>query len=352
MMKGTGYEWRKKKMSVFEKKRKQDLSDSEQAWQGCGHKVGVKVWRIVEFKVEDWPAEQYGEFFNRDTYIILKTYKEEEEIKYDIHIWIGKFSTLDDYSTAAKKMNDLDTFLDDKPIQHREIQGHESSLFKSYFKPMKLLKGDARSGDRGRNLPDDFKPRLLHVVKGPFNENELKEISMKKGNLKSEGVFIIDNGTFIYQWNGSKSSPEEKYKAARFINDMQDGKKMVESIEEDSCSPQHPVMMLLKEGESKAKSDAVGERKMFEISEKDGDVSMKEIAADDDISKELLKRENVYIINTGDHVWCWVGSKASPREYKNGVVYAHNYIDETKTPLLPVTVVAERKESKEFKNAF
>lgn len=84
-------------------------------------------------QVEDWPAEQYGEFFNGDSYIILNTYKEEEEIKYDVHFWIGKYSTQDEYGTAAYKTVELDTFLDDKPIQHREVQGHESSSFKSYF---------------------------------------------------------------------------------------------------------------------------------------------------------------------------------------------------------------------------
>ena len=31
--------------------------------------------------------------------------------------------------------------LDDKPIQHREVMGHESVMFKSYFKNIELLEG-------------------------------------------------------------------------------------------------------------------------------------------------------------------------------------------------------------------
>ena len=33
------------------------------------------------------------------------------------------------------------TQLDDKPIQHREVMGYESSLFQSYFKAITLLEG-------------------------------------------------------------------------------------------------------------------------------------------------------------------------------------------------------------------
>ena len=39
----------------------------------------------------------------------------------------------DEYGTAAYKTVELDTYLNDAPVQHREVQGHESSLFKTYF---------------------------------------------------------------------------------------------------------------------------------------------------------------------------------------------------------------------------
>ena len=54
--------------------------------------VGVKIWRIVKFIVKDWPTDEYGSFYSGDSYIILNTWKEMDEIKYDLHFWIGQIS--------------------------------------------------------------------------------------------------------------------------------------------------------------------------------------------------------------------------------------------------------------------
>lgn len=39
----------------------------------------------------------------------------------------------DEYATAAYKTVELDMFLSDAAIQHREVEGHESDVFKTYF---------------------------------------------------------------------------------------------------------------------------------------------------------------------------------------------------------------------------
>ena len=99
-----------------------------------------------------WPKDQYGEFYNGDSYIILNTFKEPgnevnaaldttvqhspctnysnykhrcmincsvhcillcilQELKYDLHFWIGQYSTQDEYGTAAYKTVELDTLV-------------------------------------------------------------------------------------------------------------------------------------------------------------------------------------------------------------------------------------------------
>ena len=62
----------------------------------------------------------------------MNTYKNEgeEDFEYDIHFWIGNESTQDEYGTAAYKTVELDTLLEDKPVQHREVMENESEQFK------------------------------------------------------------------------------------------------------------------------------------------------------------------------------------------------------------------------------
>ena len=62
-----------------------------------------------------------------------------DEMCYNLHFWIGQESTQDEYGAAAYKTVELDTYLEDKPIQHREVQGFESKIFKSYFEDFRSV---------------------------------------------------------------------------------------------------------------------------------------------------------------------------------------------------------------------
>jgi len=348
MLKAKKYDWKDSNLALFgsdtEKQVKKESAESESAWQGAGQEVGLQIWRINKFKVEHWDKDQYGEFYNGDSYILLNTYKEEEELKYDVHFWIGKYSTQDEYGTAAYKTVELDTFLEDKPIQHREVQGHESKQFKGYFEALTLLKGGADTGFR-RVLPESYEIRLMHVKKVTARNITMTQVSAKRGNLKEEDVFIIDNGLHLYQYNGSKCSHDEKFKAAAEVNKIKDGRRGAKVTTLDG-GRDHSALQLLQDGESKEKNHLEGERKMYRISDADNSLDMEDVEGD--ISVSNCDTDAVMIINTGQHCFVWVGSGASVDERKNAMSYACNYIGKTETPWLPISVVAQGKESKLF----
>jgi len=127
--------------SDLDKKIRQAAAQTEDAWKGAGKKLGLEIWRIEKFHVKTIAKETFGQFYSGDSYILLHTYKkrpDSDALAWDVHFWLGKFTTQDEAGTAAYKTVELDDLLGGAPVQHREVQGHESELFMGYFKNQKL----------------------------------------------------------------------------------------------------------------------------------------------------------------------------------------------------------------------
>lgn len=60
--------------------------------------------------------------------------------------------------------------------------------------------------------PNEFKSRLLVFHSLSRTHIELREVSFSRRSLDSGDVFIIDLGSLAFQWNGSNSSKEEKFR--------------------------------------------------------------------------------------------------------------------------------------------
>lgn len=356
------YDWKDSNMALFgsdtDKKVKKDSAQTEPAWQGSGQKTGLQIWRIVKFKVTDWAKDSYGEFYDGDSYILLNTYKEgdSDELLYDVHFWIGKYSTQDEYGTAAYKTVELDTLLDDKPVQHREVQGHESKLFKSYFKSMTILKGGADTGFR-RVMPEEYRTRLLKFC-GLKKQIEVKEVQAHKSKLNSEDVFIIDMGLQIYQFNGKTANKDEKFKAIQYVQQLKSdrgGKVKCEVLDERDCSLDDREFDCLTDGEEDDDDDAddSGPVKMLRLSDASGHIEFTEVAEGADISKDRLDSNDVFIVDGVTHLFVWTGNKASIDERRNAMSYAHRYLMKSTHPTIPVTCVKEGgKQNSEFNEVF
>lgn len=358
MQKAKKYDWTDSNLALFgsdtEKQVKKDSALTEAAWKGAGEEVGLQIWRINKFKVEHWDKQQYGDFYNGDSYIVLNTYKNEgeDELQYDLHFWIGKYSTQDEYGTAAYKTVELDTLLDDKPVQHREVQANESKMFKNYFDSITLLKGGADTGFR-RVLPENYTPRFFHIQK-QYNSYKItvKQTALKKANYNDNDVFILDLGDTIYQINGPDCSHDEKYKAAQEVNKLKAarGKAKGEVIEGNPFD--HPTIgPYFNDSAKKDKpaAAAFGGNKLFVISDSDGSLDIEEV---DTVSKDMLTPDNVYVLDSEHGLYVWIGSEASVDERRNAMSYACNYLAKTEYPWKPATVVAQGKENADFNGAW
>lgn len=352
LRKAKQYDWKDSNLALFgsdtEKNVKKESAATEPAWKNAGKKVGLQIWRIVNFKVTDWPKEDYGKFFNGDSYIILNTYKEEdeEEFQYDVHFWIGAQSSQDEYGTAAYKTVELDTLLNDKPVQHREVQGFESSLFKSYFKAITIMLGGADSGFR-HVTPDKYKPRLLHFS-GTKKYVEVREVTRNKRSLSSDDVFILDLGLTLYQWNGNGSNKDERMKAMQYLIALKgerSGKAQSEVLEEASTEPGHDFFKALNEEDD----DGVDttqfvakdtQKELYRLSDASGKLTYR-LEKKGDISQRDFDTKDVFILDTKKALYVWIGKGTSETERRNAMSYAHSFLMKSDHPLIPIACVSE-----------
>lgn len=360
LVKPKQYDWKDSNLALFgsdtEKQVKKESACSEPAWKGAGQKEGLKIWRIVKFKVTDSPERTHGQFFNGDSYIILNTYRPDpnsKELAYDIHFWIGSQSSQDEYGTAAYKTVELDTFLDDKPVQHREVQGYESDLFKSYFKNgVTILDGGAETGFN-HVKPTEYKPRLLHFS-GQKQNVYVEEVPLCKERLNSNDVFLLDLGLKVYQWNGKSSSKDERFKALQYLQNIRSDrpKAETETLEEDG-TPQSHVFYTSLTGTNEpdlVKPLVAEENKLIRVSDEQGHLKMSDVKSGA-VKLSDFNSSDVYIFDNGVNCFVWVGKGASSAEKQNGLGYAHQHLMKTSHPLAPIHVIKEGQPCKSFNAA-
>ena len=88
---------------------------------------------------------------------------DNEKLLYDVYFWLGAETTQDEAGTAAYKTVELDDFLDDEPVQYREVQGNESKGFLDLFPKIKILEGGIDSGFNHVEK-EKFNDKLLHIT--------------------------------------------------------------------------------------------------------------------------------------------------------------------------------------------
>jgi gelsolin len=344
--------------SDLEKKVKHAASEHEDAWKGVGQEIGIKIWRIEKFHVVAWPEKQYGKFYSGDSYIVLRTYKktpDSEKFSFDVHFWIGKDSTQDEYGTAAYKTVELDDYLHGDPVQHREIQNYESELFLSYFKKVEFLEGGVDSGFHHVEAKE-YKPRLFHL-KGKKNV-VVRQVEFSVKSLNSGDCFVLDEGHNIYQMNGRESGAMEKLKAAeltRAIDDERGGKPNVWVFEQDDKNDANANKFWELLGGRTEIAPATPdvpvaeEKKLFRLSDETGKMEMKQVK---EVSRKSLDSSDVFILDAGFEIFAWIGKGASKDEKAKALSYATDYLFKHNRPkTLPISRILEGAENDVFNTA-
>ncbi|XP_068658853.1 villin-2 isoform X2 [Aristolochia californica] len=332
------------------------------AFQGAGQRVGTEIWRIENFQPVPLPKPDYGKFYSGDSYIILQTMSGKGgAYLYDIHFWIGKDTSQDEAGTAAIKTVELDAALGGRAVQHRELQGHESDKFLSYFKPCIMpLEGGVASGFK-KYEEEKFETRL-YVCRGK-RVVKLKQVPFARSSLNHDDVFILDSENKIFQFNGANSNIQERAKALEVIQYLKD------SYHEGKCD-----VAIVDDGKLQAESDSgefwvllggfapIGKKnasedeasleytsgKLYSII--DGQVKM---VAEDSLSKLMLENNKCYLLDCGAEVFVWVGRVTQVEDRKAASQAAEEFIANQNRPKFTrITRLIQGFETHTFKSNF
>lgn len=341
----------------------------EYTFRAVTQSPGIIIWRIEKMELVLVPEKSHGNFFEGDCYVLLYTQKVSSAVSYDIHYWIGSQSTQDEQGAAAVYTVQLDEFLGSSPVQHREVQNHESDAFRGYFKQGIIYKkGGVASGMRHTETNSYDIQRLLHV-KGKRRVTAMEvEMSWKSFNLGD--VFLLDTGKVIIQWNGPESNRQERLKGMQLAKDIRDrergGRAEIGVIEGDAEGDSPNLMEILKStlGERNTKlSSAVpddtpdqelkAQLTLYHVSDAEGSMKVTEIGTRP-LVQDLLNHDDCYFLDQGGlKVFVWKGKKANKAERQAAMSRALEFIKMKGYPnTTNIETVNDGAESALFKQLF
>ncbi|XP_058039252.1 scinderin isoform X3 [Ahaetulla prasina] len=282
----------------------------------AGQKVGLQIWRIEKMELVPVPEPLYGDFYVGDAYLVLHTFKKSNATFYNLHYWLGKECTQDESTAAAIFTVQLDDYLGGKPVQHREIQGYESTQFVGYFKGgIKYKAGGIASGFKHVITNDLSAQRLLHI-KGR-RVVRATEVPLSWDSFNKGDCFIVDLGTVL----GPKQNLQEG-------NDNDD-----------------------------EAADITNRRnaKLYMVSDASGSMKITLVAEENPFSRAMLLSEECFILDYGAarQIFVWKGKNANPDERRAAMKSAEEFVQQMNyPPNTQIQILPEGGETPIFKQFF
>ncbi|KAL2340302.1 hypothetical protein Fmac_008242 [Flemingia macrophylla] len=310
---------------------------------------GLEIWRIENFNPVPVPKSSYGKFFTGDSYVILKTTASKSgALRHDIHYWLGKDTSQDEAGAAAIKTVELDAALGGRAVQYREVQGHETEKFLSYFKPCIIpQEGGIASGFKHAEA-EKHKTRLF--------------VPFARASLNHDDIFVLDTELKIFQFNGSNSSIQERAKALEVVQYIKDtyheGKCEVAAVEDGKlmADPETgefwgffggfaPLPRKTASDDDKPTDSCPPKLLCFEKGQA-------ESVETDSLKRELLDTNKCYILDCGFEVFVWMGRNTSLDERKSASGVADELVSGTDQLKPQIIRVIEGFETVMFRSKF
>ncbi|MFW9843507.1 MAG: hypothetical protein ACFFEV_02910 [Candidatus Thorarchaeota archaeon] len=194
-------------------------------------------------------------------------------------------------------------------------------------------------------------PTTYHVQKGRL-------VRMPDPGAFGRGdCYLVDAGPKIYLWIGPNSTIDEKFLTAAsavLADEAIEGKGDIDRIEGGNEPEEFKALFTDfrltdedTEGILKKVRLETHEYKLWRVHREGDETFFAEVP----VSKDSLKTDDVFILDTWDDIFVWRGKGATAREKFDGTIIARRY-DAERVGVQEIELIEEGEEPEEFLKAF
>ncbi|NXF55382.1 VILI protein, partial [Oceanites oceanicus] len=283
----------------------------------------VEVWRVENQELVPVEKKWLGHFYGGDCYLVLYTYYVGPKVNRIIYLWQGRQASTDELAASAYQTVILDQKYNNEPVQIRVTMGKEPAHLMAIFKGKMVVYagGTLRAGS---NEPTPS-TRLFHVHGTNEYNTKAFEVPVRASSLNSNDVFVLKTPSCCYLWYGKGCSGDER-EMGKMVADIIS--KMEKPVIAEGQEP--PEFWVALGGKSQyANSKRLQEEnpsvsaRLFECSNKTGTFLATEII---DFTQDDLEEDDVYLLDTWDQVFFWIGKGANESEKEASAVMVQEYL--------------------------
>ncbi|XP_064021336.1 villin-1 [Pogoniulus pusillus] len=283
----------------------------------------VEVWRVESGELVPVEKKWLGHFYGGDCYLVLYTYSVGPKVNRIIYIWQGRHASTDELAASAYQAVILDQKYNNEPVQVRVTMGKEPAHLMAIFKGKMVVYAGGTSRAGGEEPVAST--RLFHVHGTNEYNTKAFEVPVRASSLNSNDVFVLKTPSCCYLWYGKGCSGDER-EMGKMVADIIS--KMEKPVVAEGQEP--PEFWLALGGKSQyANSKRLQEEnssvspRLFECSNKTGTFLATEIV---DFTQDDMEEDDVYLLDTWDQVFFWIGKGANESEKEAAAVMAQEYL--------------------------
>ncbi|NWW43684.1 VILI protein, partial [Pedionomus torquatus] len=283
----------------------------------------VEVWRVENQELVPVEKKWLGHFFGGDCYLVLYTYSVGPKVNRIIYLWQGRHASTDELAASAYQAVILDQKYNNEPVQVRVTMGKEPAHLMAIFKGKMVVYAGGTS--RAGNTEPAPSTRLFHVHGTNEYNTKAFEVPVRASSLNSNDVFVLKTPSCCYLWYGKGCSGDEREMGKTVADIISKNEKPV------IAEGQEPAEFWVALGGKSqyANSKRLQEENMsvsprlFECSNKTGTFLATEIV---DFNQDDLEEDDVYLLDTWDQVFFWIGRGANESEKEAAAVMVQEYL--------------------------